>query len=108
MKNKELQSILKQTKSIDEALVEISQILRANGLFGSIYLEDGVNFRVVDCSLSPYHAGALIVKSSAGFQRDYKDIGGEAYTLFRKGMYDAAKMLGATISVAEPTKDSDR
>lgn len=94
-------------KSIDEVTTEIFTILRDNGMFGVVYIENGVTHRVVDFSMTPYHAGALQVKASAAFQSDYKKIGGDIYKLFRAGMYNFARELGAKIEVVEPSKKTE-
>ena len=94
-------------KSIDEVQVEILTLLHNNGMFGVAYIENGVTYRVVDFAVTPYHAGALQVKTSAAFQSDYKKIGGDAYKLFRAGMHDCAREIGAKMETAEPSKNTE-
>ena len=84
-------------KTTEEVLREIVDILRENGMFGTVYVNNGVEQRVGDYAMTPYHAGALQVKSSALFQADYKRMGEPFYGQFRAGMKDAAKIFGVTI-----------
>lgn len=93
--------------TINQAARKIVKYLQRNGLFGTIYIENGVEYRVIDFTMTPYHAGALQIKSSAAFQQDYKTMGEPIYSQFREGMYDAAKTFGIEIAKAEP-KEADQ